>query len=80
MFTEALVTFLLTSAVFLGGFGTVLFIAGRRLADHLKGDAEAVAAVTRHVMIPLLGRKGKPASAEAADAVPAVKKIKGTLI
>jgi len=80
MFTATLVTFVLTSAVYLGGLGAVLFIAGRRLAEHLKGDSEAVAAVTRHVMIPLLGRKGKPSPVAGAEAAPAVKKTKGTLV
>jgi hypothetical protein len=80
MVTAILLTFVLASALYLGGLGVVLFIAGRRLAEHLKGDAEAVAAVTRHVMIPLLGRKGKPAPAGEPESAPVVKKTKGTLV
>jgi len=80
MITAILVTFVVASALYLGGMGVVLFIAGRRLAEHLKGDAEAVAAVTRHVIIPLLGRKGGRAPAAAPETAPAMKKTKGTLV
>jgi len=78
MVTAILVTFVLASAMYLGGLGMVPFIVGRRLADHLKGDSEAVAAVTRHVLIPLLGRKANPAPAEVPKSAPVVKK--GTLV
>ncbi len=80
MLTATLVTFALTSVAYLGALGAVLFIAGRRLAEHLRGDAEAVAAVTRHVLIPLLARKGKPAPAGDAAAAPTAKKTKGALV
>jgi hypothetical protein len=45
--------FLLTTAL----YGAVLFLAFRRVAEHLKGNAEATKSVVDHIVIPLLGRK-----------------------
>ncbi|HTU92890.1 MAG TPA: hypothetical protein VMF69_22610 [Gemmataceae bacterium] len=46
-------TFLLTTAA----YGALLWLACRRVLRHLKGNPEAVKAVTDHVLIPLLGRR-----------------------
>jgi hypothetical protein len=80
MLTATLVTFVLTSAAYLGALGAVLFLAGRRLAEHWKSDPAALAAVVRHVLTPLLGRKGEPAPSGVAGAAPDVKKPKGSLV
>jgi len=45
--------FLLTTAL----YGALLFLAFRRVAAHLQGNAEATKSVVDHVVIPLLGRK-----------------------
>ena len=46
-------TFLATSVVFV----VLLGLAIRRIIRHLQGDADAVQAVTAHVLVPLLGKK-----------------------
>jgi hypothetical protein len=38
----------------------VLWLVWCRLGDHLKQNDEAVSALTRHLLIPLLGKKEKP--------------------
>jgi hypothetical protein len=48
-------TFLLTTAA----YGILLWLACRRVSRHLQGNAEAVKAVTDHVLIPLLGRRAE---------------------
>jgi hypothetical protein len=50
-----LLTFLLTTAF----FGILLWLACRRVSRHLQGNADAVKAVTDHVLIPLLGRRAE---------------------
>jgi hypothetical protein len=45
-------TFLFTTAI----YGSVLWLACRRISRHLQGNPEGVKAVTQHVLIPLLGR------------------------
>jgi hypothetical protein len=45
--------FVLTTAL----YGSLLFLAFRRVAAHLQGNAEATKSVVEHVVIPLLGRK-----------------------
>jgi hypothetical protein len=39
------------------GLGTVAWLAWSRLGAHLKGNEEAVTAITKHVLIPLMGKK-----------------------
>jgi hypothetical protein len=46
-------TFLVTTAL----YGVLLWLAIRRVSRHLQGNAEAIKAVTDHVLIPLLGRR-----------------------
>lgn len=48
-----ILTFLLTTAL----YGTLLYLACRRLSRHLQGNPDGVKAVTDHVLIPLLGRR-----------------------
>ncbi len=46
-----------------GALGIAGWLAWRRLAEHLKDNPEAVAAVAKHVFVPLLSEKekeGKP--------------------
>jgi hypothetical protein len=64
-----ILTFLLTT-VALGALG---FLALRRVAIHLKENPEGIEAVSKHVLLPLLGRKSAaqpegPASSDAEDA------------
>lgn len=61
-------TFALTTAL----YGFLLWLAGRRVAKHLQGNAEAVKAVTEHVLLPILGRQGEQKLA--------VQKTKDTLV
>jgi hypothetical protein len=51
--TIILLTFVATTAIYAG----LLLLAFRRVASHLRGNAEAVQAVTQHVLVPLFGRK-----------------------
>ncbi len=62
------VTFLLTTAL----YGTLAWLACRRVVGHLQGNPEAVKAVTDHVLLPMLGRE--------AEQKPAGPKTKGTLV
>ncbi len=55
-----------------GLYGFLLWLACRRVARHLQGNAEAVKAVTEHVLLPILGRQ--------AEQKPAVQKTKATLV
>ncbi len=56
-------TFLLTTA----GYGALLWWACRRISRHLRGNPEAVKAVTEHVLIPLLGRRAVEENDNTAD-------------
>ena len=49
--------FLLTT----GGYGFLLWLACRRIMEHLKGDPQATEAFTRHVLVPLFGRRKEAA-------------------
>ena len=60
-------TFILTTCF----YGCLLCLACRRITTHLQGNAEAVKAVTEHVLLPVLGRK--------TEQKPAVQKTKVTL-
>jgi len=40
-----------------GGGGTLMWFTWRRIAEHLKENPDAVAALTVHLFVPLLGRK-----------------------
>lgn len=62
-------TFILTT----GLYGFLLWLAFSRVAQHLKGNPEAVKAVMEHVLLPMLGR-------QAEQHKPAVQKTKGTLV
>ena len=46
-------TFILTTCL----YGCVLLLACRRVARHLRGNQEAVKAVTEHVLLPVFGRQ-----------------------
>jgi hypothetical protein len=65
--TLVLLTLVVTTLIYLSLFALAL----RRVASHLRGNAEAVQAVTEHVLVPLLGRqkgdaeKKKPVSRES---------------
>ncbi len=59
-------TFLLTTAV----YGTLFWLACRRVSRHLQGNAEGVKAVTDHVLIPLLGRRPEGESEQCAASEP----------
>jgi hypothetical protein len=50
---QVFLTFLVTTAL----YGVLLWLAIRRVSQHLQGNPEAVKAVTDHVLIPLLGRR-----------------------
>jgi hypothetical protein len=41
-------------------YAVPVFICARRLMHHLKDNQEACEAFSRHVLIPLLGRKPEP--------------------
>lgn len=62
--------------VMTAGEGVVAWLIWRRLAEHMKGNPEAVAALTTHLFVPLLGRKAAP----APEAKPEVQRTRGTLI
>ena len=47
------ITFVLTTGVFV----SLIWLACRRVVHHLRGNPEAVKAVTEHVLLPMLGRK-----------------------
>jgi len=53
MLMGMIIMFILMCAV----LGTVAWLAWSRLGAHLKDNEEAVTAVTRHVLIPLMGKK-----------------------
>ena len=48
-------TFILTTGV----YACLMWLAGRRVAHHLRGNPEAVKAVTEHVLLPMLGRQAE---------------------
>jgi hypothetical protein len=48
-----IMTFILSVAV----CACLVWRAGRRVAHHLRGNPEAVNAVTEHVLLPMLGRQ-----------------------
>jgi hypothetical protein len=54
----------------LGAEGALVWLVWRRMAEHLKENPDAVAALTVHLFVPLLGRK------EAND----VKKLKNEAV
>jgi len=43
-----------------GGEGTVAWLIWRRMGEYLKENPEAVAALTTHLFVPLMGKKAKP--------------------
>jgi hypothetical protein len=47
-----ILTFLLTTAA----YGVLLWLAVRRVLHHLQGNEEGIKALTRFVLVPLLGR------------------------
>jgi uncharacterized protein YneF (UPF0154 family) len=51
----ALITFVVTTA----SYGTGMFFAWRRIAEHLKENPEASRVFAEHVLIPLLARKSE---------------------
>jgi hypothetical protein len=55
-----LLTFVLTTLAYVA----LTFLAWRRVVEHLRDDPEASQAFSRHVLIPLLGRKSKEAPSE----------------
>jgi hypothetical protein len=48
-------TFILTTSV----YAFILWVACRRVVSHLRGNPEAVQAVTEHVLLPMLERPAK---------------------
>jgi hypothetical protein len=50
-----IMTFILTTSVYV----CLMWLACRRVAHHLRGNAEAVKAVTEHVLLPMLGRQAE---------------------
>jgi hypothetical protein len=58
-----LLTFLATTAL----YAVLVAVVFRRVALHLQGNAEAMRAVTEHVLVPLLGRKKKDPDADAPE-------------
>jgi hypothetical protein len=50
-----LLTFILTTA----GWGALLALALRRVAMHLKDNPEGVEAISKHVLVPILGRRAE---------------------
>jgi hypothetical protein len=55
-----LITLLLTFVMTTGLYAAVLWLAFRRVASHLKDNAEAVKQVSEHVFVPLFGKRGAP--------------------
>jgi hypothetical protein len=49
------ITFILTTSV----YASLMWLACRRVVHHLRGNPEAVKAVTEHVLLPMLGREAK---------------------
>ena len=47
------ITFILTTVA----YGVLIWFASRRLVAHLRDNPEAVAALSEHLIIPILGRK-----------------------
>lgn len=58
-----ILTFLLTTAL----YGTLLYLACRRVSRHLQGNEQAIEAVTTHVLLPLLGRRPQDENAQPAS-------------
>ena len=50
-----IMTFILTTGV----YACLMWLACRRVAHHLRGNPEAVKAVTEHVLLPLLRRQAE---------------------
>ena len=50
-----IMTFILTTGV----YASLMWLACRRVVHHLRGNPEAVKAVTEHVFLPMLGRKAE---------------------
>ncbi len=67
MIVVIFLTFLLTTAL----YGTLAWLACRRVVSHLQENPEAVKAVTDHVLLPMLGRQ--------TEQEPAVQKTKEPL-
>jgi hypothetical protein len=42
------------------GGGALMWLTWRRMAGHLKGNEEAVSALTKHLFVPLLGGQDTP--------------------
>lgn len=57
------VTFILTTIL----YGCLLFLACRRVAIHLRGNAVAAHAVAEHVLLPIIGRKEEKKPEEDED-------------
>jgi hypothetical protein len=51
--TLMLLTFVITTVI----YSSIFVFALRRVTSHLRGNAEAVQAVTEHVLVPLFGKK-----------------------
>lgn len=60
---EIFLTFILTTCL----YGTLLFLACRRVAIHLQGNPEAVKALTEHLLLPVLGRQAEKKTDDEPD-------------
>jgi hypothetical protein len=65
-----ILTFLGTTAL----WGFVLWLATRRVVHHLRGNPEGIAALTAHLLVPLLGRREEPKQDDADVPHPEVAK------
>jgi hypothetical protein len=54
--------------------GALLWLAWRRMGEHLRGNPQAVAeltsALTTHVFVPLMGKKKQPEASQGESHVP----------
>jgi hypothetical protein len=57
-----LITFILTTTV----WGALAAFALRRVAMHLKENPEGIEAISKHVLLPILGRRNESKKAEGA--------------
>ena len=48
-------------------YGSLLFLACRRVARHLQDNQEAVKVVTEHVLLPMLGRHAEQNTDDKVD-------------
>jgi hypothetical protein len=62
-----------------GGIGVLVWLAGRRLSQHMKECPEAGVAIAKHVVMPLLGCKIAPRAEPKPEQEARPERVRGAL-